>query len=43
MAVLGAIRDALWMALAMGWEILWLLILGFALSASCRLWYPTAK
>jgi uncharacterized protein len=30
--MLGAIGNALSMAFAMGWEILWALILGFALS-----------
>jgi uncharacterized membrane protein YraQ (UPF0718 family) len=32
MTALAAIRDALAMAFAMGWEILWALVLGFALS-----------
>ncbi len=31
--MIGAIEHALWMALTMGWEILWALILGFFLSA----------
>src|SRR5256884_4152784 len=33
---MGAIRDALGMAFAMGWEILWPLILGFALSGAIQ-------
>jgi uncharacterized protein len=31
--MLTAVIQALWMAFIMGWEILWPLILGFALSA----------
>ena len=31
--MVDAVRRALEMAMAMGWEILWPLILGFALSA----------
>jgi uncharacterized protein len=34
--LLRAVGDALWMAFAMGWEILWPLILGFALSAAVQ-------
>ncbi len=34
--MIDAVIRALSMAFAMGWEILWPLILGFALSASMR-------
>ena len=35
--MIDAVGRALSMAFAMGWEILWPLILGFTLSGSCRL------
>src|SRR6516162_1085283 len=34
--MIDAIGHALWMALAMGWEILWPLVLGFALSGAVQ-------
>jgi hypothetical protein len=37
------ILNALAMAGAMGWEILWPLILGFTLSGIAQRWYRTAR
>jgi uncharacterized protein len=34
--MLTAVSQTLWMAFTMGWEILWPLILGFALSAAVQ-------
>ncbi len=45
-SVLGPIGHALGFAFAMLWEILWALILGFALSGvvqSSRRWSPSAR
>lgn len=41
--MLDAAGHALSLAFAMFWEILWALILGFALSGSSRRWCPRAR
>jgi len=41
--VLAYIRDGLWMAFQMAWEVWWALVLGFLLSATVQAWVPRAR
>jgi uncharacterized protein len=41
--ILQALGHALGLAAAMSWEILWALILGFAIFAACRRWCPRPR
>src|SRR3954449_13034088 len=43
MAVLSTIGDGLWAAFQMAWEVLWALILGFALSGIVQAWVPRSR
>jgi len=41
--VLAYIRDGLWMAFQMAWEVWWALVLGFLLSGTVQAWVPRAR
>src|SRR2546423_1591385 len=41
--VLSAIRDGLWNAFQMAWEVAWALVLGFLLSGIVQAWVPRAR
>src|SRR5215218_9942287 len=43
MSVLGWIRDGLWMAFQMAWEVWWALVLGFLLSGIVQAWVPRSR
>jgi uncharacterized membrane protein YraQ (UPF0718 family)/YHS domain-containing protein len=41
--VFGYIRDGLWMAFQMAWEVWWALVLGFLLSGIVQAWVPRSR
>jgi uncharacterized protein len=43
MGVISTIRDGLWNAFQMAWEVAWALVLGFALSGIVQAWVPKAR
>ncbi len=43
MGVISTIGDGLWNAFQMAWEVLWALILGFALSGIVQAWVPRER
>src|ERR687885_216397 len=43
MVVFGWIRDGLWMAFQMAWEVWWALVLGFLLSGIVQAWVPRSR